>query len=124
MDDMLRFVVFIGIMGGYFALLVAIIAGMWKTFVKAGQPGWACIIPIYHHMVLLEIVNKPIWWLILLFFPCLGIFAHIIVMIDLAKMFGKDALFGVGLALLPFIFFPILGFGAARYPDSNLAWIE
>ena len=94
---------------------VPIIAGMWKTFVKAGKPGWAAIIPIYNVVVMLEIVGRPIWWIILMLIPCVGIVVQIIIYIDLAKSFGKGSGFGVGLALLPFIFLPILGFGDARY---------
>lgn len=45
------------------AILVSIIllVGMWKMFVKAGKPGWACLIPIYNTIVMLQIVQKPIW---------------------------------------------------------------
>lgn len=98
-------------------LIVAVlaIAGMWKVFVKAGKPGWAAIIPIYNAVVLLEIAGKPIWWIILLLIPCVNVVVAFIVMIALAERFGKGAGFGIGLALLGFVFFPILGFGDARY---------
>ena len=97
-------------------LLVAlIIAGLWKVFTKAGKPGWAAIVPIYNFIVLLEIVGRPIWWGILLIIPCVSIVVAIVVMLDLAKSFGKSAGFGIGLALLGFIFIPILGFGDAKY---------
>ncbi len=109
-----------GIFSGVFlicilAIAVFVIAGMWKVFVKAGQPGWAAIIPIYNLIVLLNIVRRPLWWLILFLIPLVSIVMIIIVYIDLAKSFGKGAGFGVGLALLGFIFMPILGFGDARY---------
>jgi hypothetical protein len=35
----------------------------------------------------------------------------IIVAIDIAKAFGKDTLYGVGLAILGFMSVPMLGFG-------------
>ena len=97
------------------ALLVFLLAALWKTFVKAGKPGWASIIPIYNTIVMLEIVGRPVWWIVLMFIPLVNIVIVIIVMIDLAKSFGKDAGFGIGLAFLGFIFVPILGFGSARY---------
>ncbi len=97
------------------ALFVLIIAGLWKIFTKAGKPGWAAIIPIYNMIVLLEIVGRPIWWFLLLFVPCVGIIFAVIIYIDLAKSFGKDVAWGIGLLLLPFIFFPLLGFGSAKY---------
>lgn len=103
------------------AILVFIIAGVWKTFVKAGQPGWAAIIPIYNFYILLKIVGRPAWWLILFLIPFVNLVIAIIVAIDLAKAFGKGTGFGVGLALLGFIFYPILGFGDATYQNRPAA---
>ncbi len=99
----------------WLAVVVLVIVGMWKVFTKAGKPGWASLIPIYNGVVLLEIVGRPIWWIILLLIPCINIVVSIIVCIDLAKSFGKDALYGIGLAFLGIIFFPMLGFGDATY---------
>ncbi len=103
----------------YLAIIVLCIAGVWKTFVKAGQPGWAAIIPIYNLIVLLQIAGRPIWWIILFLIPCVQIVMIFIVDIDVAKKFAKGAGFGVGMALLPFIFFPILGFGDAKYQGAT-----
>jgi hypothetical protein len=97
------------------ALIVLIVAGLWKTFTKAGKPGWAAIVPIYNLIILLEIAEKPLWWILLFLIPCVNLVFSIIVHIEVAKKFGKSAGFGVGLALLGFIFFPILGFGEAKY---------
>lgn len=109
-----------GLVFAVFALVLTIvmIASMWKIFDKAGKPGWAAIIPIYNLIVLLEIVEKPIWWIVLFFIPFVNAIAFILLDIELAKKFGKDALFGIGLLLLPIVFFPILAFGSARYKTS------
>lgn len=109
-----------GIFGGVFmivwlAVLVLVIAGMWKVFTKAGKPGWAAIVPIYNIIVLLEIVGRPLWWFILLLIPIVNFIVAIIVSIDLAKSFGKGTGFGLGLAFLGIIFYPLLGFGDATY---------
>ena len=101
------------------AIVVVVIAGLWKTFVKAGQPGWGALIPFYNFVLLLEIAGKPIWWLILMFIPLVNLVVTIIVSIEVAKNFGKDAGFGLGLAFLGFIFYPILGFGSAQYQRSS-----
>ena len=82
------------------AIVVAVIAGVWKTFAKAGQPGWAAIIPIYNVYILLKIANRPWWWLLLMLIPLVNLVIAIIVAIDVAKAFGKGAGFGIGLALL------------------------
>ena len=97
------------------ALLVLLFAGMWKVFQKAGKPGWAAIIPIYNIIVLLQIAEKPLWWIVLYFIPIVNFVAVILVSIAVAKRFGKGVGFGIGIALLPFVFYPILGFGDARY---------
>ena len=99
----------------YLAIAILIIVGMWKVFTKAGQPGWASIIPIYNLIVMLQISDKPIWWIILYFVPIANIIIPILVSIAIAEKFGKGAGFGIGLAFLPFIFYPILGFGDAQY---------
>jgi hypothetical protein len=100
-----------------FGLLVALllIVAMWKVFTKAGQPGWASIIPIYNLYVWCKIVGRPWWWILLMLSPFVNFIICIILCIDLAKSFGKGVGFGIGLALLGIIFFPILGFGSAQY---------
>lgn len=97
------------------AIFIAFIAGMWTTFAKARKPGWAAIIPIYNIIVMLEIAGRPIWWVILFLIPCVNLVVAIILYIDIAKSFGKGVGFGIGLILVPFIFWPLLGFGDARY---------
>ena len=100
-----------------FGLLVALlmIVAMWKVFTKAGQPGWASIIPIYNIYIWCKIVGRPWWWILLMLIPFVNFIVAIILCIDLAKSFGKGVGFGIGLALLGIIFFPILGFGSAQY---------
>ena len=99
----------------YLAFTILILAAWWKIFTKAGQPGWACIIPIYNLYVWCKIVGRPWWWILLMLIPFVNFIIAIILLIDLAKSFGKGVGFGIGLLLLPFIFFPILGFGSAQY---------
>lgn len=101
----------------YIALIVVVIAGVWKVFTKAGQPGWASIVPIYNTYVLVvEIAKRDmVWFLLSIFIP----FAIIIPLMDLAEKFGKDRMYGLGLAFLPFIFFPMLGFSDAQYGGGS-----
>jgi uncharacterized protein DUF5684 len=107
----------------YIAIIVLEIAALWKVFVKAGQPGWAAIIPIYNLYVLLKVIGRPAWWLLLfvvgVIVPFVGwillLVIGIIIAIDLAKSFAKSSGFAVGLFFLNFIFVPILGFGESQY---------
>lgn len=101
----------------YFAFIIFIIAGIWKTFEKAGQPGWACLIPFYNYYIMAKIGGEKNWWFI--FIPILNIYIIFVILIALAKSFGKDTLFGIGLVFLGFIFFPVLGFGYAKYIGPN-----
>jgi hypothetical protein len=101
--------------GGFFLLFCMVLAVfllfcMWKVYTKAGQPGWAAIIPIYNVYILLKIVGKPGWWLLLYFVPFVNIIIGIWVTNLLSKSFGKSEGFTVGLLLLSIIFYPILAF--------------
>jgi hypothetical protein len=96
------------------ALIIIVLAAMWKVFEKAGQPGWTAIIPFVNYFFLSMAAGKPAWWGILFFVPIVNIVIWFIVAIDLAKRFGKGTGFGIGLALLPIIFFPILAFDDAQ----------
>ena len=97
------------------AYAVFVFASLWRVFTKAGQPGWAAIIPIYNFIVLLKIVGRPLWWILLFLVPIVNIIVLFVIYIDLAKSFGKSTGFGVGLVLLGFIFLPILAWGSATY---------
>ena len=96
-------------------IALLLIVAMWKVFTKAGQPGWASIIPIYNLYIWCKIVGRPWWWILLMLIPFVNFIICIILCIDLAKSFGKGVGFGIGLALLGIIFFPILAFGSAQY---------
>lgn len=99
----------------YLAFIVLIVASMWKLFVKAGKPGWAAIVPIYNIIVLLEVIGRPVWWIVLFLIPFVNMIVGIIASIDLAKSFGKGTGFGLGLIFLGPIFLPMLAFGSAQY---------
>lgn len=97
------------------AFFVFIIAAMWKVFVKAGQPGWAAIIPIYNIYIMTKIAGKPGYWTILCLIPILNFIFMIWLYNMISKSFGKDEGFTAGLVILGLIFWPILGFGSAKY---------
>lgn len=103
-------------------LVIPSVVGLWKIFAKAGEPGWAAIVPIYNYLVWLRIVGRPAWWVfILLLVPFANLILFVIISIDLAKSFGKGTAYGVGIAFLYFIFFPILGFSDAEYLGPSVA---
>ena len=100
--------------------IVFMIASTWKVFEKAGEPGWAFIVPIYNMIIMCRIARKPGLWVLLQFIPYLGIIWTIWIVNRMAKGFGKDEGFTLGLIFLPFIFWPILGFGDSEYQPEGL----
>lgn len=121
-----RSVVLLGVVGGLlvmtsrgsnvmgraaaFALLVLCFASIWRVFQHAGEPGWAAFVPIYNLVVLLRIARRPLWWLLLLLVPVVNVFALVAVDVSLAHRFRRSTAFGMGLSVLPFVFFPLLAF--------------
>lgn len=95
------------------------IASLCKVFAKAGKPWWGAIVPIYNVVLMLEIAGRPIWWVFLFIIPLVNIIVAVIVAIDVAKQFGRGTGFGLGLAFLGLIFYPILGFGSAEYQPAS-----
>ena len=55
------------------AIIAVIIVSLWKVFTKAGQPGWACLIPFYNLFILVKIAGREWWWFLLCFIPVVGI---------------------------------------------------
>lgn len=101
-------------------------------FAKTGRAGWQGVVPIWNSVVLLKVAGRPVWWLPLLIVPLLGAALALVVMVDLARSFGRTGAFGAGLFLLPPIFVAYLGFSddpyhgpAARVPlgrHTSVAW--
>src|SRR5687768_17446444 len=94
---------------------VFMIICQWRIFTKAGQPGWASIIPIYNIYILTKITGKPGYWTLLCLIPLVNFVFAIWLVNMLSKSFGKDEGFTIGLLLLGIIFYPILAFGPAKY---------
>lgn len=98
-----------------FIISLLFIIASWNIFKKAGKPGWIIFIPIYNQIVMLQIVGRPVWWFILQFIPVVNIIISLILTLDLAKAFGKSAVFAIlGLWFTP-IGILILGFGKDKY---------
>ena len=102
-------------------LVILMVASWWKIFTKAGQPGWASIVPIYNLVVILKLIGRPVWWILLLFIPLVNVVIAIIMVVDLAKSFGKGVGFCLGLFFLGIIFYPILAFSDATYQGPAAA---
>ena len=104
-----------------FAIMVTVIeiVGAWFMFEKAGEPGWAAIIPIYNYLIAIKIAGKQWWYILLMLIPVVNLVIYIIILDGLSKSFGKGTGFTVGLFFFRFIFIPILGFGNAIYSGDK-----
>lgn len=103
------------------------LVGFWKTIEKGGESGaWAllfltgCLAPVAFVPVT-RLVGRPTWWVILLYVPFVNLVVLIILSLDLARSFGKHSFYGVGLWLLGFVVYPMLGFGPAAYQAPSAA---
>lgn len=119
-----------GLFIGIIAIVILLIISYWKIFKKAGQPGWAAIIPFYSSVVLSKVAGVNIWFYLGIliatvvgsFIPLISTLATIanfvwtlVIAFKLPGKFGKGVGFGFGLWLLPGIFYPILAFGKSEY---------
>jgi hypothetical protein len=100
----------------WFGILILQLGAWWTLFKKAGEPGWAAIVPFYNLYVMLRIADKPGWWFaVILFVPFLSLVFWILMCVSIAQNFGKGTGYALGIIFLPFIFVPILAFGKATY---------
>lgn len=90
-------------------------------FKKAGRAWWEALIPVYNIYVTTIIIGVQWWYMFGFFIPYLNWVVAIYFMYRLSKRFGFDVLFTLGLVFLPFIFYPVLGYGSAVYiaPDTD-----
>ena len=95
------------------------IAAVWTVFQKAGQPGWAAIVPIYNCIVWLKVAQKPVWWILLAIIPLVNIVMAIIVVHNISKNFGHGVGFSLGIIFLSAFFIPLLAWGDSEYQPAG-----
>lgn len=96
-------------------LVILEVVGRWKMYEKAGEPGWASLIPFYSSYELYKIGWGHGWYFLIGYIPIVGVVFSIMLSIKLARAYGMGTGFAVGLILLPSIFHMILGFGDSTY---------
>ena len=103
------------------AIVLLMIASMWKVFERAGERGWAVLVPIYNLYVLCRVAGMSPWWMLAAIIPVVNIIFMFANSIGVAQRFGKGVGYGIGLALLPFIFWPMLAWGDNSVPVARTA---
>ena len=114
---MLPMIIFILILAIHVSMIRYI--SLWFLFQKAGEPGWAAIIPIYNILITIKIASKPWWYILLLLIPIVNIIIGIMILHGISKSFGKGGWYTVGLVFLRVVFLAILGFGTAVYSGDK-----
>ena len=72
----------------FMAIQVVHFLGTWKLYVKAGRKAWEAIIPIYNGIVLMQMINRPKWWVLLLFIPVVNLLMFLVIWIETIRTFG------------------------------------
>lgn len=109
--------IFFGLFGlGVMAVGLVVAVGMIKTFSKMGyDDSWWLIVPILNLVFMLKVIDKPIWWIALFCVQFVGsvvmIYVSWMLSDKVAKAYGKDTNYALGLFFLGLIFYPLLGFG-------------
>ncbi len=65
--------------------------GTWKLYTKAGRKPWEAIVPIYNAVVLMKIINRPWWWVILLFIPVINVIMLPVIWVETIRSFGRNS---------------------------------
>jgi len=90
-----------------FFLVVQVIhfAGTWKLYQKAGRKAWEALIPIYNAVILMKIINRPWWWVILLFIPIVNLIMFPVIWVETLRSFGKNSTADTWLGILTLGFY-------------------
>ena len=127
--EMIDRILALSVMGGFFVvlpLIILFVIALCYVFQKMGNKRYEALIPIHNQYVLITKAGKPGRWIFFSLFaaiPLIGwivwgigaLVVYVLSSIALAKKFGKSTGFGVGMILLPFVFYPILARGDAKY---------
>jgi uncharacterized membrane protein len=96
-------------------LILITFGGMWGIFKKANYPGWMGLIPGFNLYALLKILDLSPWIFLTYFIPVVGFFTFSYTSYKLAERFNKGSTFTIGIILIPFVFYFILGFDNSKY---------
>jgi len=85
-----------------FFLLIQVIHGLstWKLYIKAGREAWKAFVPVYNAIVLMQMINRPKWWTILLFVPIINLIMFPVLWVETCRSFGKNTYLDTALAVL------------------------
>ncbi|TRZ43583.1 signal peptidase I [Robertkochia solimangrovi] len=89
----------------FLVLQVIHFLGTWKLYVKAGRKAWEALIPVYNAVILMKIINRPWWWVILLFLPIINLIMFPVVWVETIRSFGRNSTLDTWLVILTLGFY-------------------
>jgi signal peptidase I len=112
--------------------LIGLLVGLYKTFEKAGHPGWKAFVPVYNIVIWLKIIQRPWWWTILVLIPTVGFYMLAVMLVLLSNCFNKRSFADHVKAVLGyFLWVPFLGFskdvkfvGVEESKEKRSMWKE
>ena len=84
------------------ALQIVHFLGTWKLYKAAGYQAWQAAIPVYNAVILMKIINRPLWWVILLFIPTINLILFGVIWVEILRSFGKNSAKDTLLGLVTF----------------------
>ena len=105
-----------------FFLIIQVLHGLatWKLYIKAGRQAWEAFIPVYNGVILMKIINRPWWWVILLFLPIVNLIMFPVVWVETARSFGKNSTLDTVLAVVSLGFYNFY----LNYVDKDITHIN
>ena len=68
-----------------------IFVGSQRLFKLAGVDSWKSLIPVYNIVKHLEIINRPKWWVILVFIPVINLLMIPVIWVEFIKKFNHNS---------------------------------
>lgn len=97
----------------YFILILVIYSVLygiatWKLFKYGGESSWKAYVPILNFLTTLKIIQRPWWWILIIFIPVVGPILQIVILIDFLRCYDKKKIGDIMLTIIFNIFY--LGF--------------
>lgn len=95
--------------------IILSIIGLCKLYIKAGEPGWKAIVPIYNTMTMAKIALGNPWLGLLVLLPVVGWLVMLYISFKFIKQFNvSDGMAVLSLLIAPIVYL-IVGFGEYEY---------
>lgn len=107
----------------FFIIQLIHFLGTWRLYIKAGRKAWEAAIPVYNAIVLMKIINRPWWWVILLFIPVVNLIMFPVIWVETIRSFGRTSTTDTILVLVTFglyIYYVNYATDAVYKPDRSL----